>query len=88
MESYGEYFVQKEEESLKASIRRESSQRRIRDKSHGRGVSRGYLEGELEADSDADDENAFSLSAIKNKFKPGAKKGILSHWRLRSACQS
>jgi len=58
---------------LRASIRRESQQRRLRERAHHRGLSTNYLEGDYEEEDE--DENAISLSAIKNKYKPGNKKG-------------
>ena len=63
----------KEEERLRASIRRESHQRRMREKAHQRGMDRGYLEGEFEEEEE--DEEEVSIAAIKKQFKPGAKKG-------------
>lgn len=61
---------QKEEERLRASIRRESQQRRIRERAHQRGLNAPYLEDE----DGYDDDNAISLSAIKNKYKQGSKR--------------
>lgn len=58
---------QKEEEKLRASIRRESQQKRVRERSHTRGLTSSYLEGRDEDDDD--DEEAISISAIKNKYK-------------------
>lgn len=58
--------VKEEEERLRAEMRRDSKQRRIRDRAPGRGLSSGYLEG-----GDSDDEEEVSLAAIKNKFKRG-----------------
>ncbi|CAG5121753.1 unnamed protein product, partial [Candidula unifasciata] len=60
-------MIKKEEEKLRASIRRESQQKRTREKSHGRGLTASYLEGRDE-DEEEDDES-FSISAIKNKYK-------------------
>jgi len=55
--------LQKEEERLKASIRRENQQRRVKEKASQR-LNSNYLE-----DYDDDDENAVSLSAIKKQHK-------------------
>jgi len=59
--------IKKEEDKLRASVRKESRTRRAKDRSAGRsGISAAYLDNELDDD---DDENAISLSAIKNKHK-------------------
>lgn len=51
-------------------MRRESQQRRVREKSHNRGLSASYLEGDQgDGDYDDDDEGAISLSAIKKDYK-------------------
>jgi RNA polymerase-associated protein LEO1 len=63
-------MIKKEEDKLRASVRRESKQRRVRERvtsRSGGGLSASYLE----ADLDDDDENAISLSAIKNRYKKG-----------------
>ena len=60
--------VKEEEEKLRADVRRDSKQKRIKERSSGRGLSSGYLEGE-----GSDDEEGVSLSAIKNRFKRGKK---------------
>ena len=62
--------MQKEEERLRASIRRESQQRRMREKQHQRGLSAGYLEPDR-YDDDEEGEEAISLAAIKSKYKGG-----------------
>lgn len=68
------WLLQQEEDKLKASIRRESKQRRIKEKSHSRGIGSSYLESDR---YEEDDDGAISLSAIKNKYKKGAlQKGI------------
>nr|CAB3263357.1 uncharacterized protein LOC494392 [Phallusia mammillata] len=54
-------LMKKEEDQLKAHVRREAQKRRMREKSHARGLSNNYIE------EDADDEE--SVSAIKNRFK-------------------
>lgn len=77
------FFIiwQKEEERLKASVKRESQQRRMREKAHGRGMSSSYLEGGYE-DEDDEDDATISLSAIKKSYKQGAKRGIYYHTDL------
>lgn len=60
-------MIKKEEDKLKASIRRENKQRRVRERAHHRGPTASYLE----PDYDDDDEEGISLSAIKSKFKKG-----------------
>lgn len=59
--------LQREEEKLRASMRRESKQKRLKEKGSSRSISSNYLEPDREDASD--DENAISLSAIKNKYK-------------------
>lgn len=66
---------QKEEERLRASIRRESQQRRMREKQHQRGLSASYLEPDR-YDEEEEGEEAISLAAIKNRYKGGIR-GIL-----------
>jgi hypothetical protein len=63
--------LQKEEERLRASMRRESKQKRIRERTAtGRGLSGSYLEPDRRYE-DSEDEGAISLAAIKNKYKRG-----------------
>lgn len=64
------YCWQKEEEKLRASVRRESKQKRVRERGAGRGLSTSYLEPDQEG---SDDEGGISLSAIKSKYKKGGK---------------
>ncbi|CAF99832.1 unnamed protein product, partial [Tetraodon nigroviridis] len=64
------HFLQKEEERLRASIRRESQQRRMREKQHQRGLSSSYLEPDRYDDED-EGEEAISLAAIKSTYKGG-----------------
>jgi RNA polymerase-associated protein LEO1 len=59
-------LMKKEEEKLKAASRRQNQQRRMREKSHSKGLSAEYLDDNYASD---EDDNAISLSAIKNKFK-------------------
>nr|CAG4644235.1 EOG090X0BPX [Lepidurus arcticus] len=64
-------MIKKEEDRLKASIRRESKQKRMRERSAaGRGLHASYLEPDREDESD--DEGAISIAAIKNKYKRGS----------------
>lgn len=65
-------FAQKEEERLRASIRRESQQRRMREKQHQRGLSASYLEPDRYDEEDEGDD-AISLAAIKNRYKGGIR---------------
>ncbi|KAG0415497.1 hypothetical protein HPB47_007339 [Ixodes persulcatus] len=63
-EAHRSEMIKREEDRLRASIRRESKQRRIREKAHSRGLSSSYLEPD-------EDDAAISLSAIKNKYRRG-----------------
>lgn len=65
-------LLQKEEERLRASIRRESQQRRMREKQHQRGLSASYLEPDR-YDEEEEGEEAISLAAIKNRYKGGIR---------------
>ena len=67
--------LQREEEKLRASMRRESKQKRLKEKGSSRSVSSNYLEPDREDASD--DENAISLSAIKNRYKKNSGMQIL-----------
>lgn len=62
-------MIKKEEEKLKAASRRENQQRRMREKSHTKGISSAYLEDKLSEE----DENAISLSEIKSRYKSGGR---------------
>jgi RNA polymerase-associated protein LEO1 len=68
-------LMKKEEEKLKAASRRQNQQRRMREKSHSKGLSANYLEDKYNSDDD-EDSGAVSLSAIKNKFK--SRKGLVN----------
>ena len=70
--------MQKEEERLRASVRRESKQKRVRERTAtGRSMSGSYLEPDRDGYDDSEDEGAgISLSAIKNKYKRGSGRGI------------
>ncbi|WAR01332.1 LEO1-like protein [Mya arenaria] len=70
-ESQRSEMIKKEEERLRASMKRESQKRRVRERAHGKGLSGGYLEGY----EDDEDEEGISISAIKNKYKPGRRGG-------------
>lgn len=72
--------VQKEEERLRASIRRESQQRRMREKQHQRGLNAGYLEPDR-YDEDEEGDESISLAAIKSKYKGGGLRG--RWWRAK-----
>ncbi|XP_075386663.1 RNA polymerase-associated protein LEO1 isoform X2 [Tenrec ecaudatus] len=65
-------MIKKEEERLRASIRRESQQRRMREKQHQRGLSASYLEPDR-YDEDEEGEESISLAAIKNRYKGGIR---------------
>lgn len=54
--------IKNEEQALRMSMRNESKQRRIKDKSYHKGPSAGYLEGD-------DDEDENSIAKIKSDFK-------------------
>ncbi|EFX71865.1 hypothetical protein DAPPUDRAFT_255226 [Daphnia pulex] len=73
--------IKKEEERLRASVRRESKQKRVRERTAtGRGMSGGYLEPDREGYEDSEDEGGISLTAIKNKYKRGGPRDA-SHQR-------
>jgi RNA polymerase-associated protein LEO1 len=68
-------------------VRRESKQKRVRERGTTRGLSAAYLEPDHEDGSD--DENAISLAAIKKKYKQDAKSGgkgvhLLSTFKIAS----
>ncbi|KAI1301804.1 RNA polymerase-associated protein LEO1 [Halotydeus destructor] len=67
-EAHRSEMLKKEEEKLKASIRRENKSRRVRERSHHRAPTASYLEPD---GYDDDDDEAISLAAIKNKYKKG-----------------
>ena len=76
--------LQKEEERLRASIRRESQQRRMREKQHQRGLSASYLEPDR-YDEEEEGEESISLAAIKNRYKGGIRGEFVQkfHFRVR-----
>lgn len=65
-EAHRSEMIKKEEDRLKASIRRENKIRRTRERAHQRGPSASYLEGDYDEE---DEDGAISLSAIKNSYK-------------------
>lgn len=72
------FLFQREEEKLRQSMRKETKVKRARERGANSNLSSSYLEPEREDGSD--DENAISLSAIKNKFnKKSASKSKLCH---------
>nr|SVE75337.1 EOG090X0BPX [Daphnia dolichocephala] len=72
--------IKKEEERLRASVRRESKQKRIRERAAtGRGMSGGYLEPDREGYDDSEDEGGISLTAIKKQYKRGGPRDALHH---------
>lgn len=75
--TYTDLCFQKEEEKLRAQLRRESQQRRMRERSNARGLSASYLE----PDRFEDDEEALeqSLLAMKRQYKKGLAKGTYKH---------
>lgn len=66
-EAHRTEMIKKEEDRLKASIRRENKARRTRERSHHRGPSASYLEPDQYDEEDED--GGISLSAIKNNAK-------------------
>jgi len=62
-------LLQKEEERLRASLRRESKQKRVRERGAGRGLSASYLEPDNREEEGSEEEGAISLAAIKSKYK-------------------
>nr|XP_009859183.1 uncharacterized protein LOC494392 isoform X1 [Ciona intestinalis] len=63
-------LLKEEEDQLKAHMRREAQKRRMREKSHMRGLSSGYLEERYD-DHTTNDDDEESVSALKNRFKSG-----------------
>ena len=60
--------AQKEEERLRASIRRDNQKRRLKERAQHRGLSSSYLEGGYEDEEDEED-GLTSISAIKRSYK-------------------
>lgn len=69
---------------MRASIRRESQQRRMREKQHQRGLNAGYLEPDR-YDEDEEGEESISLAAIKSKYKGGG--GLRGKSRAKTCIQ-
>jgi len=63
-------LIKKEEEELKAHIRREAQRNRLREKSHARGLTASYLNDRYDGGTTNDDDEE-SIAAIKNRAKPG-----------------
>eukprot|EP00112_Aurelia_sp_Birch-Aquarium-sp1_P007484 Seg1816.10 transcript_id=Seg1816.10/GoldUCD/mRNA.D3Y31 product="RNA polymerase-associated protein LEO1" protein_id=Seg1816.10/GoldUCD/D3Y31 len=66
-------MTKKEDERMRAQTRRESQQRRIREKNSSKGLTANYLESEIFEDDEQELEE--SLAAIKNKYKKDIKAG-------------
>lgn len=64
-------FVQRDEDRLKASMRRQIKQKRVKDRATNKGLTKGYLEGE----EDDEDDASFSISKIKNAAKNAKNRG-------------
>lgn len=58
-------LMKKEDERMRAQNRRESQQRRMREKNSTKGLTSSFMEQDMDDEEDFDD----SLAAIKNKFK-------------------
>jgi len=59
--------MKKEEQGLREAMRRDANKKRVREKGSSKGLSGGYLEDGDDSDNDA----AFSIAAIKAKYKSG-----------------
>lgn len=66
-------MTKKEEERMRAQLRRESQQRRIRERSHSKGLTANYLESERYEDDEQELEE--SLAAIKSRYKKDIQAG-------------
>ena len=64
-------MIKKEEEELKAHVRREAQARRVRERAHQKGLMENYLDDTYDNTTADDDDGAVSVNAIKNKFKSG-----------------
>lgn len=67
--------MKKEDEKLRAAIKRENKVMRNRERANQRGPTSSYLEPDADDD---DDDGAISLSAIKNKYKKGNYSNVYS----------
>ena len=61
-------LVRREEEKLRANIRREQQQRKQKERQYRSGLSYGFLE-----DRDEDDDDPESLAAIKKQYNPKSR---------------
>lgn len=61
-------------------MRRENKQKRLKEKGSNRSITSNYLEPDREDASD--DENAISLSAIKNRYKKNQGFYLLQIYRI------
>eukprot|EP00092_Neocalanus_flemingeri_P095220 GFUD01121135.1.p1 GENE.GFUD01121135.1~~GFUD01121135.1.p1 ORF type:complete len:615 (-),score=221.68 GFUD01121135.1:41-1885(-) len=59
--------MKKEEQALRDAMRKDATKKRVREKGSSKGLSGGYLEDGDDSDNDA----AFSIAAIKAKYKTG-----------------
>jgi len=59
--------MKKEEQGLREAMRKDATKKRVREKGSSKGLSGGYLEDGDDSDNDA----AFSIAAIKAKYKSG-----------------
>ncbi|XP_065053501.1 RNA polymerase-associated protein LEO1-like [Rhopilema esculentum] len=66
-------MFKKEEERMRAQMRRESQQRRMREKNSSKGLTANYLESENFEDDEQELEE--SLAAIKSRYKKDIKAG-------------
>lgn len=64
---------------MRASLKRESKQKRARERGAGRGLSTSYLEPDQDG---SEDEGGISLSAIKSKYKKGGKSSESPTFRI------
>lgn len=67
-ESQRSELIKKEDDKLKAVMRRENKQRRIKEKAFKRGISSHYMETGYEEEEEEDD-NTVSVSATKKRHK-------------------
>ncbi|XP_015772244.1 PREDICTED: RNA polymerase-associated protein LEO1-like [Acropora digitifera] len=67
-------LIKKEDERLRTQLRRENQQRRMRERSHAKGLSASFLESDRYDDEGEDLEQ--SLLAIKNKYKKKLAEGF------------
>ena len=65
-EAHRSEMIKKEEDRLKASIRRENKMRKVRERALTRGPTASYLEPDGEED---DEEEGISIARIKNQYK-------------------